>query len=175
MKKNWYAAYTRSRCEKKVAALFSKRKIENYCPLNRIMKQWSDRKKLVYEPLFTSYVFIHASEEELYAIKQVTTDVINFVYWLGKPAVIKDAEIEAIRSFLDEYSNVKLEENFVRVSDKVRVLNGPLMNMEGNIMAIENNKVKLSLPSLGYMMIAEVRKSNIEVLNYPYKINTLVS
>jgi len=139
------------------------------------MRQWSDRKKLVYEPLFTSYVFIHASEEELYSIKQVTTDVINIVYWLGKPAVIKDAEIEAIRSFLNEYSNVKLEEDFVRVSDKVRVLNGPLMNMEGDIIAVENNKVKLLLPSLGFMMIAEVRKSNIEVTNYPYQVNKLVS
>ena len=175
MKKNWYAVSTRSKCEKKVATLFSKRKVENYCPLNRIMKQWSDRKKLVYEPLFTFYVFIHASEEELFAIKQLTSDVINFVYWLGKPAVIKDAEIEAMKTFLDEYSNVKLKEIFVRVHDKVRVLNGPLSNMEGCIIAIEKNQIKLSLPSLGYVMIAEVSKSNIEILNYGYKINTLIS
>ena len=125
--------------------------------------------------MLTSYVFIHVSEEELSAIKQLTSDIINFVYWLGKPAVIKDSEIEAIQNFLEEYSNVKIKEIFVRVSDKVGILNGPLKNTETNIIAVANNQVKLSLPSLGYMMIAELTKSNIEILRYGYKINTLIS
>lgn len=165
MEKKWFVIYTKSRSEKRVAALLAKREIVNYCPLNRIEKQWADRKKLVYEPLFTSYVFVQAAEEELYAIKQVSSNVVNFVYWLGKPAVIKDSEIESIQRFLNEYTNVTLEKKNVHIGDVVRIINGPLMNREGNITSIENSKVKLALPSLGYVMIAEVKLANVEVVN----------
>ena len=51
--KKWYAVYTRPKWEKKVAELLSRKRIENYCPLNKSIKQWSDRKKTIFEPLFT--------------------------------------------------------------------------------------------------------------------------
>ena len=164
--------YTRSRCEKKVAALLTKRSIENYCPLNRIMKQWADRKKMIYEPMFTSYVFVHAFESEVFSIKQITSDIVNFVYWLGKPAVIKEEEIENIKKFLSEHTDVQLEKQNLQIDDKVRIISGPLINVEGNITGIANHKVKLSLPSLGYMMIAEVKSSNVELIQYqPIAVN----
>ncbi|MBS1495527.1 MAG: UpxY family transcription antiterminator [Bacteroidetes bacterium] len=174
MKKTWYAVYTKSRCEKKVATLLAKKKIEHYCPLNRVVKEWSDRRKLVFEPLFTSYVFVRATDSEMATIRQ-TNDVINFVYWLGRPAVIKDVEIENMQSFLDVYTNVQLEKTAVNVNDLVRITSGPLMEMEGNIVSIQNNKVKVALPSLGYQLVAEVKKSNIEVLDYTYQIANMVS
>ena len=108
LKKKWHAVYTRPRWEKKVAEMLTRRKIENYCPINKVVKQWSDRKKVVHEPLFRSYVFVKIAENELGYLKK-TDGVISLVYWLRKPAVIRDTEIEAIRHFLDEYSSVKLE------------------------------------------------------------------
>ncbi|MEO7045364.1 MAG: antitermination protein NusG, partial [Ferruginibacter sp.] len=121
-----------------------------------------------------SYVFVKATDAEMATIRQ-TNDVINFVYWLGRPAVIKDIEIESMQNFLDEYSNVQLEKTVVNVSDLVRITNGPLMEMEGSIVSIQNNKVKVSLPSLGYQLTAEVKKSNVEVLDYTYKLANMVS
>jgi len=165
MKNNWYVLYTKSRCEKKIADLLSKRNVENYCPLNRVYRQWSDRKKMVTEPLFNSYVFIHACEEELNAIKKLSNNIVNVVYWLGKPAIIKNEEIEQIRYFLNEYSNVTIEKQPVRMNEMVRIIKGPFRNMEGTVAAIKNNMVVLSLPSLGYKMMAEVNLSNIEILN----------
>ena len=96
--KKWYAVYTRPRWEKKVSDILTRRKIENYCPLNKVVRQWSDRKKVLHEPLFTSYVFVRISEPELNSLKQ-TVGVINLVYWLGKPAVIRDPEVEMIKRF----------------------------------------------------------------------------
>ncbi len=165
MKNNWYVLYTKSRCEKKIADLLSKRNVENYCPLNRVYRQWSDRKKMVTEPLFNSYVFIHACEEELNAIKKLSNNIVNVVYWLGKPAIIKNEEIEQIRYFLNEYSNVTIEKQPVRMNEMVRIIKGPFRNLEGTVAAIKNNLVVLSLPSLGYKMMAEVNLSNIEILN----------
>src|SRR5665213_2110975 len=103
--KKWYAVYTKPRCEKKVADLLVKKNIENYCPLNRVQKQWSDRKKIILEPLFTSYVFVNINSSERLSVQQ-TYGVLNFVFWLNKPAVIRNEEIDIIKRFLNEHTNV---------------------------------------------------------------------
>jgi transcription antitermination factor NusG len=108
LEKNWYAIYTRPRWEKKVAAALTLKQINNYCPVNTVLKQWSDRKKLVEEPLFSSYVFVRVAQDEMLKVIQ-TEGVLNFVRWLNKPAVIKNAEIELIRKYLAEYQYVRVE------------------------------------------------------------------
>jgi transcription antitermination factor NusG len=163
-KKKWYAIYTRPRWEKKVAELLSKKNIENYCPLNKVVNQWWDRKKVIYEPLFSSYVFVNAMEAEHLSIKQ-TSGVINFVYWLGTPASIKDDEIEAIKDFLDVHQNVILEKSKVNVNDKVKIMSGPFKEHEGSVLEIKKNTLKVFLPSLGYVMSAEVEKANVQVMD----------
>jgi len=157
----WYAVYTRPRWEKKVAELLTRKKIENYCPLNKVLHQWSDRKKIVLEPLFTSYVFVLISSEEQLAVRQ-TEGVINFVYWLKRPAIIRDGEIEIIKKFLNEHMNVRLEKIEVNTNDIVKIISGPLMSREGKVIEIMNRTVKVLLPSLGYSLIAQVEKVNIE-------------
>ncbi|MEJ7736453.1 MAG: UpxY family transcription antiterminator [Chitinophagaceae bacterium] len=162
--KHWYAIYTRPRWEKKIVEALTRKKIENYCPLNRAVRQWADRKKVVYNPLFTSYVFVRVSELEHLAIKQ-TYGVLSFVHWLGKPAVIKDEEIDTIKRFLLEYHHIKLEKVRVNVHDKVKITSGPLMMKEGEVLEVRNRSVKVFLPSLGYAMIAEVEKTSVQVLH----------
>lgn len=87
--KKWYALYTRAKWEKKVVALLDKKNITNYCPLNRVHKQWSDRKKVMYEPLFRSYVFVYITEKEKLTTRD-TDGVLHFVMHEGKPAVIRE-------------------------------------------------------------------------------------
>ncbi len=175
MEMKWYVLYTKSRCEKKVAGILTKRGIDNYCPLNRVVRQWSDRRKMVYEPLFSSYVFVRLLVSDINKIKQTTTDIVNFVYWLGQPAVVRDDEIESIRQFMGEYSNVKLEKISVNINDHVRIMSGPLVNSFGQIKEIQNNKVRLHLPTLGYSAVAEINLSNIEVVDYPYRVKNMIS
>jgi transcription antitermination factor NusG len=175
--KQWYAVYTKPRWEKKVAELLDRKRIENYCPLNKELRRWSDRVKTVYQPLFTSYVFVHASEAEQLQIRQ-TEGVLNFVYWLGTPAIVKDEEIDAIKSFLEHHRNIRLEKIQVNVSDKVRILSGPLVMREGDVLEVNNRTVKLFLPSLGYAMTAEVETANVEIINFAvpnYKTNNLIN
>ncbi|MGZ5246736.1 MAG: UpxY family transcription antiterminator [Flavitalea sp.] len=163
---NWYAVYTKPRWEKKVAELLARKKIETYCPLNRVHRQWSDRKKIILEPLFTSYVFVRIADAEQLAVR-MTDGVLNFVYWLAKPAVIKDEEIDIIKKFLNDHDNVQIEKTFVNVNDHVRVISGPLMMREGNVVEVKHKTVKVSLPTLGYTLIAEVDKQNLEKLSDP--------
>ena len=166
--KQWLAVYTRPRWEKKVIRLLSNRNIENYCPLNREVCKWADRKKIVYKPLISSYVFVYASESEYVSIKE-TDGILNLVYWLGKPAIIKASEIESLKTFLNDYSTVSLEKINVNVNDDVKIIHGPLVLMEGKVVAVEYNYVKITLPSLGYSLQAQVHKSHIEKLIFPDK------
>ncbi|MBL7742112.1 MAG: UpxY family transcription antiterminator [Chitinophagaceae bacterium] len=162
--KQWYALYTRPRWEKKVAELLEKKRIQVYCPLNKVERRWADRKKVILEPLFASYVFVHVSEKEHLSIKQ-TDGVINFVHWLNKPAVIRNDEIDTIKKFLNEYDHVSVEKTNVNLNDRVRIINGPLMMWEGNVVEIRTNTVKITLPSLGQTLVAEIRKDNLETIS----------
>jgi len=172
----WYALYTKPRWEKKVAEILSRKKIENYCPLNKVLRQWSDRKKIVLEPLFTSYVFVKAAEKEHSEIRKID-GIINFVYWLSKPAIIRSEEIESVKNFLNEHVNVRLEKTSVNINNRVRITRGALMEYEGQVIDVKNNTVKIILPSLGYMMVAEVEKTNIKVISNDglYEVNYKVA
>jgi transcription termination/antitermination protein NusG len=161
---NWYAVYTRTRWEKKVAKQLLQKQIEHYCPLNMVQRQWSDRKKVVLEPLFTSYVFVRIRHTQQSLVREVS-GIMNFVYWLKKPAIIKDEEINMVKKFMSEYRNVKLEKLVVNVNDQVRIIGGPLMEREGNVLEVKHKTVKVFLPSLGYAILAEIEKENIEIFS----------
>ena len=161
--KKWFAVYTKPRWERKVAESLFKEDIIAYCPMNHVVKQWSDRRKWIYEPLFTSYVFVNVAPNEISRVKSFN-GIINFVCWLGKPAIIKDEEIEIIKRFLNEYDNVNLEIAEVNVHDVVRITSGPLMQAEGSILSVGKKKVKVYLPTLGYSMVAELEKSNVKII-----------
>lgn len=163
MELRWYAVYTKSHWEKKVVGNLNKINIENYCPLNKVWKNWSDRKKLVEQPLFKSYVFVRVADKQMNAVRLVY-GIVNFVYWLGKPAVIPDHEIDAIKQFLADYTNVKLEKAIIHVKDNVKILNGPFVDMEGKVVALNKTKIKISIPSLQYILTAEIDRENIAVL-----------
>src|SRR6476620_10072500 len=129
MSKKWLAIYTRPRWEKKVSQLLIEKEVECYCPLNKVTRKWSDRMKVVEEPLFKSYVFVKVTDEDRTAVR-MTPGVINFVYWEGKPAVIKEKEINAIKQFLNEYENVELKPIKLELNQRVKITKGPLMDQE---------------------------------------------
>ncbi|MGZ3749659.1 MAG: UpxY family transcription antiterminator [Mucilaginibacter sp.] len=156
----WYAIYTRPRWEKKVAGLLVQKQIENYCPLNRVRRQWSDRVKIIEEPLFKSYVFVKIEDEDR-SLVRMTNGVVNFVYWNGKPAVIKEKEIQVIRRFLDEYENVEVAKLDLKPEERVRIIGGPMMDQEGRIIEIKNKIAKVCIDSLGYVLIAYINKSKL--------------
>lgn len=160
MSAKWYAVYTRPRWEKKVAALLVQNGIESYCPLNKVRRKWSDRIKLVEEPLFKSYVFVKV-EESGRTVVRMTDGVINFVYWDGKPAIVKDKEIEAIKLFLDEYENVSLIKMDLKPNDRVRIVAGPMMDNEGKVLEVKHKVAKVAIDSLGFILVANFDRSKL--------------
>jgi transcription antitermination factor NusG len=161
----WYAIYTRPRWEKKVNSLLEGKGIESYCPLNKVRRKWSDRIKTIEEPLFKSYVFVKI-EDEVRTNVRMTDGVINFVYWNGKPAIIKEKEVQTIKRFLDEYENVELVKMNLRPEQRVKVIAGPLMDQEGKIIEIKNKVAKVAIDSLGYILVADIDKGRLMSTNH---------
>jgi transcription antitermination factor NusG len=158
--KNWYAIYTKPRWEKKVYSLLTEKGMEAYCPLNRVRKKWSDRIKMVEEPLFKSYVFVHIIGKEQPEVRTIN-GVLNFVYWLGKPAIVKPADIDRIKRFLNEYENVTVQALDLQPDDTVIVTSGALMEKEGKVLKRSSNTITIEIASLGYRLVAQVDKRNV--------------
>ena len=163
MEKKWYAIYTKPRWEKKVDKLLTEKGMESYCPLQKIQRQWSDRKKIVEEPLFKSYVFVRIPAEEQTALRMVN-GVVNFVYWMGKPAIVKDHEIQTIRRFMNEYDNVEVTQTHIEAGSKVVVQSGVLMGKSGTVKQVLHKKVEVFIESIGFTLTAYVEKSKIRLL-----------
>lgn len=160
MSRKWLAVYTRPRWEKKVNQLLTEKGIESYCPLNKVRRKWSDRIKIVEEPLFKSYVFVKVSDDDRTAVR-MTNGAINFVYWDGKPAVIREKEIIAIKKFLNEYENVEAIPANLKVNQRVRITNGTLMDQEGKVLDLRHKVAKVAIDSLGYILVAYIDRTKL--------------
>lgn len=160
MSRKWLAIYSRPRWEKKVSQLLIEKGFECYCPLNKVRRKWSDRVKLVEEPLFKSYVFIKVNDEDRTAVR-MTPGVVNFVYWEGRPAVIKEKEINLIRRFLNEYENVEVQPMDIKLHQRVKITTGPLMDSEGEVLDLRKKVAKVAIDSLGYLLIAYIDRTKL--------------
>ncbi|HQW97226.1 MAG TPA: hypothetical protein PLU58_15570, partial [Saprospiraceae bacterium] len=110
--------------------------------------------------LFKSYVFVKVSDEDRSNVR-MTTGAINFVYWDGKPAVVKEKEIIAIRRFLDEYENVEARPLKLKVNQRVRITNGTLMDHEGKVVDLQHKTAKVAIESLGYILVATIDRTKL--------------
>lgn len=155
MQKNWYIIYTKAKCEKKVAATLTRKKVKNFLPVNSREVNIFRKRKIYREPLFRSYIFTFISEAEINAVKLID-GVLNVVYWKGKPAVIPEDEIEVIKEFVSDYQNIKLEKAGVNLNEVVRVVDRPKYFLDGNLLTVKNTTVKVNLPSIGFTMVAQV-------------------
>ena len=155
--KQWFAIYTKPRWEKKVNAKLLEKGIESWCPVQKKESQWSDRKKIIDDPLFKSYVFVHiASQDE--RLKVLTTNgVLQFVQYLKKPGVIRDEEIELIRSYLLEKNvNITVENlRQFKEDNKVVIRKGVFMDAEGTVIKGGGKRIYVRLESLDQLLVVE--------------------
>jgi transcription antitermination factor NusG len=145
--------------EKKVAERLLVQGIECYCPLIKKKKQWSDRKKWIEEPVFKSYVFVNIDQTKQNILVRQTVGVVNFVYWLHKPAIVQDDEIDLIKSFLAEHSEVESSSKSIKVGDFITLDSGAMMGQTAEVIAFKNkNEVRLLIKSLGFELVAKINK-----------------
>lgn len=162
MKRNWYAVYTRPQREKKIASILTRRGIKNYCPENNTVNL-NANKKPSKQPLFTSCIFVYITESDFEFVKSIS-GTVNFLYWMSKPAIIKQEEIEAVKQLTSFYHNIRLEKSMVNMNDTVRIIDEPVISFKEKSASVRFQTIKIVLPSIGYTMIAERDKVNELIL-----------
>ncbi len=158
---NWFAAYTNSHHERRVASCFSQRHIESFLPLYAATRRWKNRCEMNLElPLFPNYVFVRMDPRERVSVLEVP-GVLSLVGSGRTLAPLPDVEIEALRSGLGRR---KIEPYpYLVIGERVRIKAGPMMGMEGVLIRKKNNfRVVLALEVIMRCVAMEVDAADLE-------------
>jgi transcriptional antiterminator RfaH len=165
MDKKWYAIYTRPRWEKKVAARLTEKSIENYLPLIKTLKTWSDRKKWVQEPLFKSYIFVHVDKRDYIPALQ-TPGAIKYVSFENKPVSIPPIQIEAVRTFIESGEDLLSDIPDLKTGDRVYVTRGSLKGLEGTLIEFhQKHRVRVVIDGIQQSLHLNLPLSHLQLLH----------
>ena len=155
---SWYVLYTKPRHEKKLAVRLRSEGWSVYCPLRKTTKQWSDRKKMVEEALFPSFIFIQC---DVHVRDQVFVhaSAVRYLYWLRKPAVVRAEEIASIRHWMGEVDHGSIDVESIPVGSKVRLGAGPLMGTLGKVQEHRGGQVTIVLEQLGIQVRIQAQET----------------
>ncbi|WP_341865130.1 UpxY family transcription antiterminator [Flavobacterium urumqiense] len=148
---NWYVVYTKPKWERKVAEQLEKIGIECYCPLITVTRQWSDRKKKIEVPLFNSYVFVHLAESDRNLVFN-SAGAVRYLFWLGKPAIVKEEEIDVIKQWLHTPDAYDVSLTTVQVGDSIEVESGPFSKQKAIVQEVNKTHYILVLETLGCVL-----------------------
>jgi transcriptional antiterminator RfaH len=158
---NWYALYSKPRTEKKLRDRLEEKGLVTYLPLQKQLRQWSDRKKWVEEPLFRGYIFVKAAETDFQSILN-TPGIVNFVRFGGKPATVDPGQLEAVHrilNFADQYDVGEIDFNR---GERVRIDFGSLKGIEGEWVSWRGHKrVAVQIHQLGRLLAVEVPAAHV--------------
>ena len=153
--KKWFVLYTKPNQEIKVVDELVRLGIECYCPTIKVIKQYSDRKKKVLKPLMPSYVLVFIEEVNRNNVFSVY-GIVRYLFWLGKPAVIRDSEVELMKRYLKGvYESVSLT-NFTK-GQLYKISEGIFSGKTGKVIETNKNKIKLKLESLGMVVTLKLQ------------------
>ena len=161
-KKKWYAIYTRSRFEKKVYQDLQKRDIESFLPLQKVLKQWSDRKKWVEEPLFRSYVFVRVSEKEYYEVLKV-----NGVQWYvaseGRAIPVREKQIDILKKILSIEMELEVTHDDLEPGTDIEIISGSLKGLTGRLIKYKGKqKVIINVETINHSIILSIGEEYIK-------------
>jgi len=129
--KKWFALYTKPKQEFKASQQLESAGIDFYLPVITKVKQWTDRKKKITEPLIKGYIFIFADEKER-NISLEQFSIVRCIFDNGRPAVIPKWQMENLKNFLRKDENVIVNSGIVPGA-KVKILDGPFEGVIGVI------------------------------------------
>jgi transcription antitermination factor NusG len=170
--KKWFALYTCSRAEKKVYTEMKYRELDVFLPLQKVLRQWCDRKKWVEVPLITSYIFIQAHPGEV-PLMQYIPGVATVVSFGGKLIPISEEEIEIMRIITGNFTNIESSKEHFTPGDLVNIIAGPLMGVKGELSRIKGKeKVVIKIEALKQYLFVDIPRIHLKKIqtdNYTSK------
>ncbi len=157
----WFAVYTRSRHEKVAQKELQKKGIETFLPLRTVVRQWSDRKKKIEEPLFKGYLFVRASLSQRFSVLN-SVGVVRFVTLGAEPAEVPEKDIWAMQRFVEE--NIEMDPfPYLKIGERVYVKSGPFKGAEGFIVRKDRHcRLVISLDMLMQSVSVQIDQACVE-------------
>ena len=153
--KKWFILYTKPNQEIKVADQLKEMNINCFCPTVTVIKNYSDRKKKILKPLLPSYVFVNIEEAKRNDVF-LAFGIVRYMFWLGKPAIVRESEIELMKQYLNGvYQSVSLTK-FTR-GQLYKISDGLFSGKIGKVVETQRNKIKLELQSLGVIVTLRLK------------------
>ncbi|WP_405410919.1 UpxY family transcription antiterminator [Maribacter sp. Asnod1-A12] len=152
----WFVLVIKRNHEKQVAKILENHGFEIYCPLKKEIRQWSDRKKTVEVPIFQNYIFVRIKESNRDTVF-LTSHIKKYLYWLGKPAIVRDVEIEVIRRWMTDDSVCNVTASHLQKGKLIKIEKGAFKDKEATIQEVRKNELKLVLNGLGIVLLAKIR------------------
>lgn len=165
MDRKWYVLQTKPRNEKIVSIQLQQKEIEYFLPLTVKIRIWSDRKKKITVPLFSGYVFVHATEEERQRAISNTSGALKYIFYEKRPAVVSDKEIEIIKLAISEPEKISIEDKKIQKGDQIMVTHGIFKGMKGFVEEFRGNyKLTVNLEELAYSFSIILNSSEVSPL-----------
>ena len=162
--KAWYAVYTNSRAEKRVSDRIEELDIETFLPLQKTLRQWSDRKKLVEKPLISSYVFVKIIPRDYFTVRKID-GVVKFIMLQGKPVPIPEVQITNLRILCGSDAEVEISTNVYEKGDQVEVTVGSLAGLRGELIRVgRKHKVVIRIIQPGMNLTVDIKTNAIRKL-----------
>lgn len=160
----WFALYTRSRHEKFVNRELGKKGIETFLPLRKITRRWSDRRKIVEEPLFPGYLFVHT----FWGHRMDVLNTMGAVFFVGasriQPLPVPEQELWSVRRFIEEQIQVD-PYPYLKEGVRVCVRSGSLYGVEGFIVRKDKHcRLVVSLDLVMQSVSVEIDAACVEVV-----------
>ena len=158
----WMVLYTKPRSEKRACELLEKQGFKIYLPCITTIKQWSDRKKKVTEPLFKSYLFIYCKRNQIEKAGR-GEHIVGIVRFNGQAAIVREEEIDAIRCIEAGTSKVAVVNKKLIIGQKIRIKQGKLQGLSGILTEYRGTqRVAIEIESLGCNLLIDIPASSVE-------------
>lgn len=162
----WFALYVMPRSEKKILHKLLQKGVVSYLPLTDSIRIWSDRKKKIKLPLIPGILFIHGTQKELITALE-TPGVVSVIRYMGKPARIRDYEIENLRIITRQADGYTLlEDKHFEAGDMVMVTQGSFYGLLAQYIRTQGkHRVVVEINALNSFIEVNVPISFLEKIN----------
>lgn len=166
----WYAVHVRSNFEKRVADELGAKGIDSYVPVVEELRQWKDRKKRIAFPVFPGYVFAKFPDTAHARLSVVSTlGAVRILGCGGAIEAVPELELQPIKRLLAANAPL-LTHPLLREGAPVRILRGPLRDLEGLLVRIKNQtRLVLSVTLLARSVSTEIDIRDVEPVRIPVR------
>ena len=162
----WYALRVRCGAEKTVSIIARHKGFEEFSPMRRCERQWSDRQKVTDVPLFAGYVFCRLDPKDRLPLL-IISSVQGLVGFGNVPAPIDDHELDAIRSVVKSGASAE-PWPYLEIGQRVRLEHGPLRDLEGLLIDVrKRQRIVISINILKRSIAVEIDRGWIRPIGMP--------